>query len=63
MKAAATVVAVGLAGLAMANNCNNNCGRQVIGTAILKSAPAYSDRSSMCSSFLTTLTPVTPAVS
>jgi len=47
------------AGLVAANACNNNCGRQVIGTA--RESPAYSERLSMCSAFLKTTATVTPS--
>ncbi|KAM0330128.1 hypothetical protein ACHAQA_004301 [Verticillium albo-atrum] len=52
------IAAFGLAGLAFAGPCNNNCGRQVIGTA--RVSPALVDRKSMCSAFLTSTTTVTP---
>lgn len=61
MKTKAALTAFGLAGLSMANSCNNNCGRQVIGTA--RASPALTDRQSMCSAYVTstTTTTVTPA--
>lgn len=46
----------------MAAICNNNCGRQVFGTALARGpVPTHqADRSSACSAFLTTVTTVTP---
>ncbi|KAK2006280.1 hypothetical protein LZ32DRAFT_663764 [Colletotrichum eremochloae] len=42
-----------LPGLASAAACNNNCGRQVIGTAI-REPPSLASRSSLCADFMTT---------
>jgi len=58
MKGTATVAALGLSGLASAAICNNNCGRQVAGTAAGK--VPLETRRAMCSSFLATTTTVTP---
>ncbi|KAK2033592.1 hypothetical protein LX32DRAFT_704307 [Colletotrichum zoysiae] len=40
-------------GIAFAAVCNNNCGRQVVGTAI-REPPSLASRSSLCASLLTT---------
>ncbi|KAK2056964.1 hypothetical protein LY76DRAFT_594624 [Colletotrichum caudatum] len=40
-------------GITFAAVCNNNCGRQVVGTAI-RQPPSLASRSSLCASFLTT---------
>ncbi|KAH7325094.1 hypothetical protein B0I35DRAFT_476287 [Stachybotrys elegans] len=58
MKVAITIASLGLVGLAAAGPCNNNCGRQVLGTA--RPSPALSDRRSMCAELLTKTTIVTP---
>ncbi|KAJ6440730.1 Ca2+-modulated nonselective cation channel polycystin protein [Purpureocillium lavendulum] len=60
MKGPITVAAFGLSGLAAAAICNNNCGRQVAGTAAGK--VPLETRRAMCSSFLATTTTVTPPV-
>ncbi|KAM0273210.1 hypothetical protein ACHAQH_008401 [Verticillium albo-atrum] len=52
------IAVAGLVGLAVAGPCNNNCGRQVIGTA--RKSPTLEDRQSMCKAFLTSTTTVTP---
>ncbi|KAF3351893.1 DNA replication complex GINS protein SLD5 [Verticillium dahliae VDG1] len=53
------IAAFGLVGLAVAGPCNNNCGRQVIGTA--RKSPSLEDRQALCRAFLTSTTTVTPA--
>ncbi|KAL0941990.1 cell surface glycoprotein [Colletotrichum truncatum] len=44
--------------LASAGPCNNNCGRQVIGTAV-RDPPSWDLRSSLCADFVTTYVTVT----
>ncbi|KAH6669769.1 hypothetical protein F5X68DRAFT_194727 [Plectosphaerella plurivora] len=60
MKTSATAAVLGLAGLAAAGSCNNNCGRAVTGTA--RKVPSLEDRESQCSAFLTSTTTITPPV-
>lgn len=55
-----TLAALGLAGFSAASICNNNCGRQVIGTAIVPGKLPVESRQAMCSSFLATTITVTP---
>ncbi|KAJ3955693.1 hypothetical protein N0V92_007775 [Colletotrichum tropicale] len=45
-------IALALPSLTAASICNNNCGRQVVGTA--RKDPSLSSRSSLCASFVTT---------
>ncbi|CRK10495.1 hypothetical protein BN1708_009922 [Verticillium longisporum] len=53
------IAAFGLVGLAVAGPCNNNCGRQVIGTA--RKSPSLENRQALCRAFLTSTATVTPA--
>ncbi|KEY74465.1 hypothetical protein S7711_04501 [Stachybotrys chartarum IBT 7711] len=59
MKFTVAVFGFGLAIFASAGPCNNNCGRQVIGTS--NKNPALPERQALCSQFLTATTTVTPA--
>ncbi|KAF3806319.1 hypothetical protein GCG54_00006081 [Colletotrichum gloeosporioides] len=45
-------IALALPSLTAASICNNNCGRQVVGTA--RKDPSLSSRSSLCAAFVTT---------
>ncbi|KAI9150745.1 hypothetical protein HJFPF1_10522 [Paramyrothecium foliicola] len=59
MKLTGTVAVLGLVGNSLAAlNCQNNCGRQVAGTA--RASPAFEARESSCSSLLIKTTTVTP---